>query len=311
MRRCVLILTVVVLSACGADASKGKQSKTTMTGVVSQSCDDLSETSLSGVAAVTDGGLVRVWSTAGFHEFFDLPAVGDDPMNPPTQGDGSFVESVAVVAGTCIVFVGMCCEPAIGLTKWFKTPGTQPINLVGHLPSVSPDGTRIALVGNEQLIVTPVESPDSEGITIDLSASDSSTVVDIVWLDGDRLALLVEDDEGARLRMVVVSKKMLGPSVSINPESGRSTTEVSGISLIGVSDGDLLLGSVVDGVNVVDRRSAETLASVGQEKYSYGSQWMRRTNGHTVFISADGFLSILKDGDDDPSPIGVKYTWAG
>lgn len=282
-----------------------------MTGVVSQSCDGLSDTSLSGVAAVTDGGLVRVWSTAGFSEFFDLPAVGDDPMSPPTQGDGSFVESVAVVAGTCSVFVGMCCEPAIGLTKWFKTPDTQPINLFGHLPSVSPDGARIAIVGYEQLIVTSVDAADDAGITIALPASDSFTVLDMVWLDGDRLALLVEGDKGAELRMAVVSQKTLRPSVSIDPESGRSTTGEAGISLIGVSDGDLLLGSVVGGVNVVDHRSAETLASVGLEKYSYGYQWMRRTNGHTVFISASGFLSMMRDGDVDPSPIGAKYSWAG
>lgn len=311
MRRRVSFIAVVLLSACGANANTGKLSMTTMAGVVSQSCDGSSSTSLSGVAAVTDGGLVRVWSTTGFGDFFDLPAVGDDPMSPPTQGDGTFVESVAVVAGTCIVFVGMCCEPASGLTKWFKTPEAEPINLFGHLPSVSPDGARIAIVGYEQLIVTSVDAADDAGITIALPASDSFTVLDMVWLDGDRLALLVEGDKGAELRMAVVSQKTLRPSVSINPEFGRSTTEVADISLIGMSDGDLLLGSVSDGITVVDRRDAETLESVGQESFSSTYRWMRRANGHTVFISSDGFLSMMKDGDADPSAIGAKYWWAG
>lgn len=312
MRRCIWCIAVALLSACGAQASTIEQPRTTIAVVASRSCGASPDTSLSGVAAVTDGGVVRVWSTEGLGEFFELPVVGDDPKSPPTEGDGTYVESVAVVPGTCAVFVGLCCEPASGLTKWFATPETEPVSLFGRLPAVSPDGARIALVGYGQLLVTSVDTPDEEGLTIALPASDGFTVVDMVWLDSDRLVLLVEGERGTQLQTVVVSEGAFRQRVLVDAKSDWSTTGVTGVALIGISRGDLLLGSISGGVNVIDRRDAATLESVGREKPFYTTyRWIRRVKSHTVFISSEGFLSAMKDGDEDPTPIGTKYFWAG
>lgn len=301
-------VTLLFLAACGGGPSTpGGESVAPAPASAGGPCAATSDDPFGGLAAVKDDGSVTVFRRRGDSDRFEIGRLGDDPRNPPTQGDGSFVETVAVVpSASCGVFVALCCEPASGLTKWFATPGAEPVDLYGRLPAVSPDGMRVALAGYDVLSVTSTADPLAEGSTIGLPGAGSGVVLDMMWLDNDRLVLLVNSDGDVLLHEAVVSEGTMRPGRKL----AAGPTGVSAL-LVGLVDGKLLVNERAGSALVTESFDPATLESVGSKPGDPAWPYVRRSGKRTAAISREGVLSAWTDGDADPTRLGAGYWWAG
>lgn len=302
MRRWGLV-AVLVLASCGS-SEVVLTPTTAATG--SPVCDPTVASALNGVSAVTRNGTVRVWTGVGTADFVEFVGLGDEPDNRSTEGDSTFVESVAVVPETCAVFVGLCCEPVSGLTKWFSSPDAEPVSVFGRLPAVSPDGDRVALVGHDRVSVVSVDDPSGEGTEIALPADGLSVALDMMWLDGDRIALLVNKSGTLRLQEIVISEGTLRPGTELAIGSG-----IASALLVGVRGGELLVAERNEAEAITETFDAETFESLGTEPASTGLPYARRAGDRTMYVSDDGVLLMMGDGDVDPTTVGPGYSWAG
>ena len=309
MRR-IAGLALLLLAACGTDgdmsAGDTSTSSPAETTPVAASCAPSVESPFNGISAVTDDGDVRVWVRPGPDGWIEFPDLGDDPDAPPTEGDGSYVESVAVVPSTCGVFVALCCEPVIGLTKWFETPDAAPVDLYGRLPAVSPDGTRVALVGLDTVAVRSVEDPAGAGTDIGLPGAGSGLVLDMMWIDGDRLALIMNVSGEVRLHVAVASEGTLRPGVPL----AAGSTGVSAV-LRGVIEGNVVVSERTEETFIVESFDAASFGSTGTVPGDPDAPFVRRVGARTVTIARDGSLGAHADGQIDPTPLGDGYWWAG
>ena len=303
MRRAALAVLFLV-PACGGANANGKTSAPTVASA--GSCAPGASAPFNGLAAVTTGGDVHVWTRPGADGYVEFAGLGDDPDSPPTEGDGSFVETAAVVPSTCAVFVALCCEPVSGLTKWFPSPDAEPVDIFGRLPAVSPDGSRVAFAGYDRIAVASVDDPTATDIEISLPVDGLAAVLDMVWLDGDRLALLVNTDGSVRLHQVVVSEGTLHPGKPL-----ATGADGIGALLHGVSDGKLLVNERTETEHIVESFDAASLESLGTRTGDAAGAFTRRNGSRTVMISGNGALAAWNDGDDDPTMLGSGYWWAG
>lgn len=303
MRRVALAL-VLLVSACGGETADG--ALTSSTEVHRGSCTPTASAPFNGIAAVTTGGDVHVWTRPGAEGYVEFAGLGDDPDSPPTEGDGSFVETAAVVPSTCAVFVALCCEPVSGLTKWFASPAAEPVDIFGRLPAVSPDGSRVALAGYDRLMVASVDDPTEPDIEIALPADGLAAVLDMVWVDGDRLALLINTDGSVRLHEAVLSEGTLRPGKKL--AAGADGTSAL---LHGVLDGKLIVNERTGSESIVESFDAMSMESLGTGSGSDLAAFTRRNGRRNVMISREGALSAWVDGDVDPTAVGSAYWWAG
>lgn len=308
MRRPAGAALLVLLAACGSGPSTpGADQQDTAVSREPGPCAPTPGYPFGGLAGVKKDGSVTVFRRGGALDHFVIAPVGDDPENPPTEGDGSFVESVAVVpTESCGVFVALCCEPVSGLTKWFATPDAEPVDLYGRLPVVSPDGMRVALAGYDELSVRSTADPVAEGATIGLPGAGSGVVLDMMWLDNDRLVLLVNTEGEVLLHEAVVSEGTMRPGRKL----AVGSTDVSAL-LIGLVDGKLLVNERSGPTFVTESFDPLTLESAGSVPGDPTWPYVRRSGERTVAISREGTLSAWMDGDVDLTSLGPDYWWAG
>ena len=308
MRRLAGVALLVVLAACGNGRSTSAiDPQDTSVALEPGPCAPTPDFPFGGLAGVKKDGSVTVFRRGGAFNQFTVPSLGDDPANPPTEGDGSFVETVAVVpTESCGFFVALCCEPVSGLTKWFATPDSEPVDLYGRLPAVSPDGTRVALAGYDVLTVRPLVDPTVEGTTVGLPGGGSAVVLDLMWLDNDRVALLVNTAGEILLHEAVVSEGTMRPG-------RRLAAGSSGVSalLIGLQDGRLLVNERSESALLTESFDPTTLESLASEPGDPEGPYLRRSGSRTVMISREGILSAWVEGDEDPTRQGSDYWWAG
>lgn|GEM_PF-2762416 len=299
------LVAALTLVACGGGEPLTDATQTTAA-ASRDSCSSSPESPFSGLSAVTPEGVVHVWVRPGADGRIEFAGVGDDPAKPPTEGDGSFVESVAVAPSTCAVFIALCCEPVSGLTKWYPTPGSDPIDLYGRLPAVSPDGERVALVGYDTVTVRSVADPTVEGASIGLPVDGSSVVLDMMWLDGDRLVILVNTGGSLLLHEAVISEGTIRPGVAL----GAGVEPVSAL-LVGLIDGTFRVSERSEAAFLIESFDPSTLESLGSEPVDPASPFVRRAGNRTVSITRDSTLIAHADGQIDPTPLGSGYWWAG
>ena len=67
----------------------------------------------------------------------------DERLLDSSETPATFIESVHALS-TGQVLVGLCCEPASGLTISVSDGETERLSLTGSFPAVSPDGANIA-----------------------------------------------------------------------------------------------------------------------------------------------------------------------
>ena len=303
MRRAT-IATLLVLSACGGSTVDGIYHESTE--LPPSSCVPSTTAPLNGLSAVTTGGDVHVWTRPGADGYVEFVGLGDNPDSPPTEGDGSFVESAAVVPSTCAVFVALCCEPVSGLTKWYAAPGAEPVDIFGRLPAVSPDGVRVAFAGYDRIAVASVDDPTEADTEIALPVDGLAAVLDMVWLDGDRLALLINNGGSVRLHEAVVSEGTLRPGKPL-----ATGTDGTSALLHGVSDGKLLVNERTQSGSLVESFDVASLDSSGTVAGDPATPFSRMNGSRIVTISRDGTVSAWTGGDVGPIRLGSGYWWAG
>lgn len=266
------------------------------------------------MAAITEQYRVRVWDT-GTSEYTELPMIGDDPNSDGAQGDYNVVETVAVDPGSCRVFVGTCCEPVSGITYYdVDKPVDQWGILYGHYPTISPDGTRLAYAGYEEITVARLDDPQTAVATVAQPRAEEATIYDMVWLSDTELALLGLTNDGAYMWKANVETRELGEPVALTTLVSHTDGDLWSVGLVGTNDGRFLVRVPDNDGLRLQRRALDTLAVDSDEPFNGKERTYRISRGRVITVLESGRLVAFPVGAEDAVPIGEStdlYIWAG
>lgn len=317
-RRGAVALVVVLLAACGggdgessADTNPPASSSTTVPG---PPCAPTTDEPWRGMAAITEDYVVRIWDK-GTDQPTELQRIGDDPRSDNVEGDYNVVETVAVDPTTCRPFIGTCCEPVSGITYYdIDKPVEEWGILYGHYPTISPDATRIAYSGYEDVTVASLDDPQTALATIRQPGPEQATIYDMVWLTDDELVLLGFTADGAYLWRISVGAQTLADPVLITDTVTQSKGDIWSVGLVGVDGEHLVVRAPGDGGATLQRRSLDTLAVDSEEPFTSNERSYRVSAGRTMSVSEKGRLLAFPVGAEDAQFIGGTddlYVWAG
>ena len=225
---------VLVLTACSGqnNASENSIAPETQSG----KCAPQQKNPWLGLAAISDTYRVQVWDDPVSNTPRELEQIGDDPFAENSGYDLTVVESVAVSQKDCTIFVGACCEPVSGITYYQGTKEGEWLQLMGHLPAVSPDGELLALVAYEELIVSATQSPDKVQKTFALPKANEATIYKSTWLNGDQVALSGFTPQGAYVWIATLSEGTVGPGQLITDEVNWESENLWRTGLVGYDE---------------------------------------------------------------------------
>lgn len=314
----VVACATVALAACGgggdsSDTTSPVDGPTTTT-VPARPCEPTPDAPWRGMAAITEKYRVRVWDKLTT-EHTEFEQIGDDPNAEQVMGDYNVVETVAVDPGTCRVFVGTCCEPVSGITYYdVNKPVEEWGILYGHYPTISPDGTRVAYSGYEEVTVASLDDPQTAIATIKQPGAEDATIYDMIWTDDDNLVLLGFSEEGAYLWKITVGTATMADPVQITPYVTRASGDIWSVGLVGVDRGHLLVRVPGDDGARVQLRSLNSFDLEGDEPFDATQRSYRISSGRVMSVSQKGRLMAFPVGAEDALFIGGDqdlYVWAG
>ena len=256
MKRALLFLGVLVcVASCSNSADVTVEKETANVG----RCAPSEENPTLGLAAITDKYRVRVWDDPATTASRELEQIGDDPYSNNTGYDLTVAESVAISPKDCTIFVGACCEPVSGITFYEGENKGEWLQLIGHLPAISPDGEQLALVGYEELTVSSVDAPDKVLTTIGLPKSDVATMYQTAWLNDDQVAVSGFTSQGALVWIATISKGTLQPAQLITDEMNWGHENLWRVGLVGVDENKNIVTRVIgtEGNDLLQFRDAD------------------------------------------------------
>lgn len=306
-----LLAALVVLAGCAGRSPDTAPSTTTEPPLPVGRCSPTPANPTLGLAAITDRFLVRAFIDPDSGDHVEFDRIGDDPFAEEIEGDPIVVETAVVSIENCAVFIGSCCEPVSGITfHGGETTGEWGI-LMGRLPAISPDGSRLALVAYDQLVVSPVVEPDRTEAVVTIPSTEMVNFLGSQWINIDQVLLLGADAEGVHVWTVTVGDATIGPRTTLTTEVNWLSETVGSVGLAGVDDnGNVAIrlpganGPIVQYryPDSFEIRSTTTLAS---NVASY-----RIDLDRSALVTDTGALSVWL-GDSDPEQIGAGYLWAG
>jgi hypothetical protein len=275
-------------------------------------CAPSAENPTLGLSAITDEYRVRVWDDPTSTDARDLEQIAGDPSLNNSEYDITVVESVAVSAKDCTIFVGACCEPVSGITFYEGENKGEWLQLIGHLPTVSPDGELLALVGYEELTISSVANPDKVLTTIALPKADVATIYRAQWINNDDVALSGFTNDGAYLWIASQSTKSLREGVQISDTVDNAAHGMSLVGLIGVDENNNVVtqNMATEQQTVVEYRYPDSLAISSSDTLSGFVRSYVMRGERSVMVSDNGVLTTWF-GNGNPLSLAGKYNWAG
>jgi hypothetical protein len=275
-------------------------------------CAPSAENPTLGLSAITDEYRVRVWDDPTSTDARDLEQIADNPSSNNSEYDLTVVESVAVSAKDCTIFVGACCEPVSGITFYEGENKGEWLQLIGHLPTVSPDGELLALVGYEELTISSVANPDKVLTTIALPKADVATIYRAQWINNDDVALSGFTNDGAYLWIASQSTKSLREGVQISDTIDDAAHGMSLVGLIGVDENNNVVTQNIaaEQQTVVEYRYPDSLAISSSDTLSGFVRSYVMRGERSVMVSDNGALTT-GFGNGNPLSRAGKYNWAG
>ena len=214
----------------------------------------------------------------------------DDP--PPTEGDVTTVNGVAVLDDLSLAFISDCCEPVPG-TMFRTVPpaaasyGSGSIGF-GNAPSLSPDQTRLVRPVYDQLVVSDLDLNGIATISVDLG---TTSVYEAIFLDADTVVALTFGPAGAGLTTYDIAGSALVPVTSVTVPALLSAVTPT---LAGNGDGVFYLAGLAP--NTLSAFSATTLANTPSSDITLPAQplsaWV-----HAGEVRWVGEVRVLHIGD--------------
>jgi hypothetical protein len=309
MKRALLSLCALIfLASCSNSTDVAIEKEVENTG----RCAPSAENPTLGLSAITDEYRVRVWDDPTSTDARDLEQIADNPSSNNSEYDLTVVESVAVSAKDCTIFVGACCEPVSGITFYEGENKGEWLQLIGHLPTVSPDGEQLALVGYEELTISSVANPDKVLTTIALPKADVATIYRAQWINKDDVALSGFTNDGAYLWIASRSTKSLREGVQISDTIDDAAHGMSLVGLIGVDENNNIVTQDIaaEQQTVVEYRYPDSLAISSSDTLSGFVRSYVMRGERSVMVSDNGALTTWF-GNGNPMSLAGKYNWAG
>ena len=309
MKRALLSLCALIfLASCSNSTDIAIEKEVENTG----RCAPSAENPTLGLSAITDEYRVRVWDDPTSTDARDLEQIADNPSSNNSEYDLTVVESVAVSAKDCTIFVGACCEPVSGITFYEGENKGEWLQLIGHLPTVSPDGEQLALVGYEELTISSVANPDKVLTTIALPKADVATIYRAQWINKDDVALSGFTNDGAYLWIASRSTKSLREGVQISDTIDDAAHGMSLVGLIGVDENNNIVTQDIaaEQQTVVEYRYPDSLAISSSDTLSGFVRSYVMRGERSVMVSDNGALTTWF-GNGNPMSLAGKYNWAG
>ena len=309
MRRFIAtIVAAVVITSCGGNSSS---TDTSIVATPQGKCAPTEKNPTLGLAAIDSEYHVHVWDSPPSSTSRDLGIVGDDPFATTTGNDLTVAESVAVSPKDCSVFVGTCCEPVSGITFYDKQNDGEWETVMGHLPTISPDGELLARVAYEELLISPVNEPEKTNITIGLPKADSATIYRTQWMNGDEVALSGFTKTAAMLWVARISEGTLREAATISTSVNWNSENLWRVGLIGVDEtGNVITQNVNQGKGIVEFRYPESFEIFSTDNLAPNLLTYSITQSRSAMVTGAGVLTSWF-GNGDPKTLDGKFAWAG
>jgi hypothetical protein len=304
------VSALIALTACSGSSSS---SETTMPDeVLAGKCSPTEKDPTLGLSAITDTYRVQVWDKANSTAPRQLEPIGDDPFANNSGYDMTVVESVAVSTKDCSIFVGACCEPVSGITFYAGKKKGEWLQLMGHLPSVSPDGELLALVAYEELTISSTQSPDKVTTTFALPKANEATMYKTAWINGDQVAISGFTPKGAYVWIATISEGTVRPGELITDAVNWESENLWRVGLVGVDENENLVtrSAGTADKDILDFRYADAFESHSTIEIPAGTNSYVMSGQRTAMVNEKSVLSVWT-GNGDPVQLGTGYVWAG
>ena len=309
MRRitAVVAIALMVLTSCGGSSLS---SDTPGTDIPQGKCAPTEKNPTLGLAAIDSRYHVRVWDSSTSSSR-DLGIVGDDPFATSTGNDLTVAESVAVSPKDCAVFIGACCEPVSGITYFDKQGNGEWETVMGHLPTISPDGELLARVAYEELLISPVDEPEKTNITIGLPKADSATIYRAQWINGDEVALSGFTKTAAMLWVARISEGTLREAATISTSVNWTSENLWRVGLVGVDEtGNVITQNVNQNNGIIEFRYPESFEIFSTDNLAPNVLTYSVSQSRSTMVTGAGVLTSWF-GNGDPKALDGKFAWAG